>query len=111
MGCSSSDCPDGEPLLWLVTPPNSYCHYLYLSSPTTTAASTFWIAIFVTVSIDVEKAIIWASKSGNRVLAEVGRRQALYCAAHSAKGIGGNEFQLGRAGGRCWLFSRHSLRT
>lgn len=77
---------------WL-TPPlrYSYCHYLhllsfpFLSTPptltaaaTTTAASTFWIAIFVTVPIDVEKAIIWASRSGNRVLVEVGRRLALF---------------------------------
>lgn len=86
---------------------------LVLSSPllaaATTAASTSWIAIFVTVSTDVEKAIIWASRSGNRVLVEVGQRQALYCAAHPAKCARGNEFQLRRAGGRCWLFSRNSL--
>lgn len=65
-----------------------YWCYLHLSSSpfllsvsTATSSSTSWTAIFVTVSIDVEKAIIWASKSGNRVLAEVGHWQDFYCAA------------------------------
>lgn len=80
-----------------------------LLAATTSAASTFWIAIFVSVPIDVEKAIIWASKSGNRVLTEVGQRQALYSAALLVKVLGGNEFRLGRAGGRCWLFCRRSV--
>lgn len=88
---------------WL-TPPlqYSYCHYLHLSSfsilstpptltatATTTAASTFWIAIFVTVLADVEKAIIWASRSGNRVLVEVGQRQALFRESSPSQGCRG----------------------
>lgn len=78
------------------------CHDLHLtSSPilstsptltataTTTAASTFWIAIFVTVPTDVEKAIIWASRSGNRVLVEVGQRQALFRESSPSQGCRG----------------------
>lgn len=68
---------------------------LLLAVTTITTAPTSWIAIFVTVSTGVEKAIIWATKSGNRVLAEVDQRQDLYSATLSAKGLGGNEFHLG----------------
>lgn len=77
-----------QPLLLLSFP--------FLSTPptltaaaTTTTASTFQIAIFVTVSIDVEKAIIWASRSGNRVLVEVGHRQALFLESSPSRGCRG----------------------
>lgn len=67
----------------LCSSPTSYCHHLHplsfpflptpplLTDATTAAASTSQIAIFVIEPIDVEKAIIWASRSGNGVLVEV----------------------------------------
>ena len=61
----------------------------------TAAAPTFRIAIFVTVPTDVEKPIIWASRSGNRVLARVGHRQGPLPESSPIRGVGGNEFQLG----------------
>lgn len=109
---------EGDSLLLGSTPPAStptvLCfppHSTYPNCPpATTAASTLQIAIFVTVSIDVEKAIIWASRSGNRVLVEVGQRRALFLErSHPAEGVGGNEFQRGRVGGLCWLFYLHLL--
>lgn len=59
--------------------PSSFS-FTFLSTPPAfaTSASTYWIAIFATELIDVEKAIIRASRSGNRVLVEVGRRQAVF---------------------------------
>lgn len=70
---------------WFTPPPAtawipSSFSFTFLSTPPAfaTSASTYWIAIFATELIDVEKAIIWASRSGNRVLVEVGRRQAVF---------------------------------
>lgn len=77
------------------------------AAATTSAASTFQIAIFVTVFIDVEKAIIWASRSGNRVLVGVARDKPCSLRSHPARGVGGNELQLGRVRGLCLLFSLH----
>lgn len=66
---------EGDSLLLCCTP-------TILASTATAAAniasSTFRIAIFVAAAIDVEKAIIRASRSGNGVPAEVGERQALF---------------------------------
>lgn len=69
----------------------------------------FWIAVFVTASTDVEKAIMWASKSGNRVFGKVSQRQAFYCEAHPAQGLRDNDFHLGGTRGRCWLFCQYLL--
>lgn len=57
-----------------------------------TAAPTFQIAIFVTVSTGVEKAIIWASRFGNEVLVEVSQRQVAFLEI-PVKAIGANDFQ------------------
>lgn len=105
MGCTSADWPDGElllrvthfssavllqPLLLLSFPLLSTPPTLTVTAATATAAaSTFQIAIFVTVSIDVEKAIIWASRSGNRVLVEVGQRWALFLEISPSRGCRG----------------------
>lgn len=103
MGYTSADWPDGELLLRVthfssavLLQPLLLLSFPLLSTPptltaaaTTTAASTFQIAIFVTVSIDVEKAIIWASRSGNRVLVEVGQRQALFLEISPSQGCRG----------------------
>lgn len=60
-----------------------------------TAAATFQIAIFVTVSTEVEKAIIWASRFGNRVLVEVSQRQSVFLGISPSQGGRGQWVPIG----------------
>ena len=120
MVCNSDDWPDGEPLLG-VTHSSSVVLPLPLLASLFLSSSLHLLPLLLLLPFGLLYLwlgpLMWKKPSSGPVDLEIeyssrsARDKPCSVRAHQAKGVGGNEFQLRRARGLCWLFSRRSLRS